>query len=340
MGESRQTVRSDDYDETKSGFRIRAVALDFKTKTEHKIKLDQMEAAWEQGQYVWVDIEVSDTSFAFSGLSKLELTNPQVIIDALSERAETRCSRYDDHWHLVLADCAFRNDDLIQHRVDVVLAENYMITIHRAEGNLIPNVLADYQQDFKLYAQTPSFLVYEIWDGIIESFNSVEERFEQLVRDIQQQLIQGINDDVFARVQRVSNDLMEFRSVLRPAGALLTELSTRKNAFISTPTQGVLINMVATVERMLQDVLSARETLADSLNLHMSMVAYRTNEGVNKLTAVNMIFLPLTFMCGLYGMNFEVMPELKWEYGYLLFWVAAIAVVIGLTVLMRRMKML
>jgi magnesium transporter len=98
--------------------------------------------------------------------------------------------------------------------------------------------------------------------------------------------------------------------------------------------------MVGTVERVLQDVLVDRDILSNSLNNYMSLVAHKTNQVMSKLTVVSIIFLPLTFLCGVYGMNFDIIPELKWEHGYAAFWGAAGVIVIGLLYLMRRNKLL
>jgi magnesium transporter len=98
--------------------------------------------------------------------------------------------------------------------------------------------------------------------------------------------------------------------------------------------------MVGTVERVLQDVLVDRDILSNALNNYMSMVAYRTNKVMNRLTVVSVIFLPLTFICGVYGMNFEVLPELKWEWGYAGFWGVAVGIAGGLLLLMKRAKLL
>jgi magnesium transporter len=98
--------------------------------------------------------------------------------------------------------------------------------------------------------------------------------------------------------------------------------------------------MVGTIERVLQDLLVDRDILSESLNLYMSMVGWRTNRVMNRLTVVSVIFLPLTFLCGVYGMNFEIMPELKWERGYSFFWTIAIAMAAGLVFYMRKLRLL
>jgi len=86
--------------------------------------------------------------------------------------------------------------------------------------------------------------------------------------------------------------------------------------------------MAGTVDRVLQDALVDRDILSDSPNNSMSMVAHRTNKVMSKRTVVSVIFLPLSFLCGVYGMNFEVLPELKWSWGYGAFW-SAVAVIVA-----------
>jgi len=118
----------------------------------------------------------------------------------------------------------------------------------------------------------------------------------------------------------------------------VTDLSSRKSRFISEATQPFLANMVGTVERVLQDVLVAREIVANSVNLYMSVVGHRTNEVMRRLTVVSVIFLPLTFLVGVYGMNFDDQPELHWEHGYAFFWVVTIGLAAGLLVFLNRKR--
>ena len=125
-----------------------------------------------------------------------------------------------------------------------------------------------------------------------------------------------------------------------PARALLNDLSTRRSLFISEATQRFLGNMVGSVDHVLQDMLVDREILSESVNLYMSVVSHRTNQIMKKLTVVSVVFLPLTFLVGVYGMNFEVLPELKWRFGYLYFWALVAAIVLGIARVIRRGRLL
>jgi magnesium transporter len=165
----------------------------------------------------------------------------------------------------------------------------------------------------------------------------MEERVEQLQDELRRD---DVDDSVFARISELGADLLHFRKVLLPARAVLADLSTRKSIFLSQATQPFLANMVGTVEHVLQDLLVDRDILSESLNLYMSMVSHRTNEVMKRLTVVSVIFLPLTFLVGVYGMNFKELPELEWRYGYAYFWAFVLAMVGGLLWLLKRHRLL
>jgi magnesium transporter len=201
-------------------------------------------------------------------------------------------------------------------------------------------VRKSYLADFVRFAQSPSFLLYELWDHLIDNYLSVHKKFEERVENVQAQLIGDVNEGIFAEASEIGSDLLHLRKVVLPARAVLTDLSTRKSPFVSEATQPFLGNMVGTIERVLQDVLVDRDILSGALNNYMSMVAHRTNAVMSRLTVVSIIFLPLTFLCGVYGMNFNVIPEKEWEYGYAYFWIAVVVITIGLVWLMKRNKVL
>jgi magnesium transporter len=323
------------------GARFRIVELDFKTKKETEYPISDVRARLDAGAAIWIDIEVTEPDLARGTLRKLGLIDDDIIEDALHKEPSTRLARFENYLHLVVSGCRPRGGAFDLERVDVIIGERLVITLHRGPILFLSQVLRDYRADFRRFAQSMSFLVYEIWDNLIENYLSVQKVMEERVDHLQTELRkENVADDVFSRLSELGADLLHFRKILLPARAVLTELSTRKTIFLSEATQPFLGNMVGTVEHVLQDLLVDREVLTDSLNLYMSIVSHRTNEVMKRLTVVSIIFLPLTFLCGVYGMNFDVMPELRWHVGYGMFWVTALTIVLGLLWLMRRNRLL
>lgn len=327
-------------EEPRPGCLIRAVAFDFETKTEESVELSELKAVMARGLFVWVDVDIADPDEARKLFEGLALFSDEIVEDALTREPATQSARYDSYLHFVVSGCRLVGRHFDLERVDCVVSDKFLFTIHRGQVAFLEALRKDYSQDFVAFSKSPSFLIYEIWDHLTDNYLAVQKRFEERVEQLQAELMREVDDRVFASVSELGADLLHFRKVVMPARAVLTDLSTRRSLYISEATQPFLANMVGTLERVLQDLLVDRDVLSNSLDLYMSIVQHRTNEVMKKLTVVSVVFLPLTFLCGVYGMNFEYLPELKWHNGYALFWAAVVTIVSIIAVISRRAKLL
>ena len=319
---------------------VTAVGFNFDTKTIEPIEPETITKAPESG-FVWIDVESHDVAELRESVTALGLVSEEVLEEMTSEDEATQLARYEEYLHITVCGCHLSPESVLElRRADIVVGEHFMLTAHVGPRAFLDRVKREYVADFKRHAKTPSFLVFEVWDHLADHYVDTQKRIETEVESLQSALLTGSDDDVFEEVAAIGADLLRFRAALIPARAMLTELATRRSIFINEATQGFLANIVGTLERVLQDVLADRDSLNQALNLYMSMVSHRTNQAMSKLTVISVIFLPLTFLCGVYGMNFNVLPELRWEFGYAMFWGLVLVIVVTLVAIMRRSKLL
>jgi len=320
---------------------VYAVCFDFDAKTDVVVPLSEALSALAQGTFVWMDLLAADPVEARDILNKLQLLDPEVIDDILNREPSTQHARYERYLHGVVSACVVTDGGFGLERVDWIISEKLYLTVHRSEVAFITRVKRQYHADFVRFAKTPSFLLYEIWDQLLESYLQVQKVMEARVEALAELLSSGdVTDEVFSRTAALGADLLHFRKVVLPARAVLADLSTRRSHLLSEATQAFLGNMVGTVEHVLQDVLVDRDILSEALNLHMSLMGHRTNQVMRRLTVVSLLFLPLSFLAGVYGMNFSVLPELEWRYGYPYFWGMAVILVLGILFLLKKGRML
>jgi magnesium transporter len=325
-----------------TAIRIRARIFDFANKLEREGSVDDIDKASPES-FTWVDVDVADMqraaeSLASLGLGSTEVENALNKISDQGVRAHYR--RSEDYLALTLVGCRIEEGTLALEPVVALMDEARLVTIHAGAVGFLNAMSEDVSDDFQRFAKGPSFLIYELGDHLIENFVAIQLSLQDDVENLQGEIIGRGDEGAFHRVAEVGAELLSFRRTLIPARDALAELAVRKSPFISEATRTFLATMAASVDRVISDVLVNRDLLSGSLNLHMSMITHRTNRIMNRLTVVNVIFLPLTFLCGVYGMNFEVMPELAWRWGYPAFWCLAGLVTVILVAIMRRSRLL
>lgn len=311
-----------------------AVEFDFAAKQERAIPVEEVPAACEQGLCCWVDIDVDDPDGAAAVLNSLGV-NRVAIDEALSQPIAGRHDVYDDCLHVAVAAASFETGRIAAVHLDLVLGEHFIVSLHRGRVDFLEHVRRRYRQDFVKFGQTLSFLLYEVWDHLIDAYRKGLRELTERVERVQSRIFDEANDQIFGEVSGLTHDLLVFRKYVLAARDVLQELAIRRSPFVSETCRPFLQNMLGTLERLASDLTVEREALAETLNLHMGIVSHRTNRVINRLTLLSAIFLPLTFLCGVYGMNFENLPEVKWQYGYFVFWLLATAISVGLLVLFR-----
>jgi len=323
------------------GCAVRCVAFNFERKHEGELELADVPQVLDDGAFVWIDVELCDHPGLRGFLAQLELIGHETIDDVLSAEPVTQIARFDDYVTFALTSCAPAADggSLMVDRTDCALGSRFLLTLRRNPAPFIERMRKQYHQEFTRFARTPSFLVYQLWDQLVESYVEAQRALEAQVAALHSELMGETDEDVFDRVGRLGVELLTFRRVVLPARGVLRDLSTRRSLFLSEMTQTNLSNLGGVLDHVLQELVIDREILSESLALHESVVSHRTNEVMKKLTIVSVVFLPLTFLCGVYGMNFEHLPELGWRYGYAYFWLAVIAVVLGVAWVSRRARL-
>lgn len=318
---------------------VKIIEFDFQNKIDRETDLGGCPAAVAAGRYLWLEFD-AERDKARDEEVRSALAIPPAVFEALFE---TDChagyAMYPTGLHLVFVTCRGVNPDRDAVRVDVLLAEHFLLLVRRGAAPFLERVRQAYSADFKAFAKTPSFLLFEICDALVASYSSLGAKFDERVEAMQRSLLDAVAPpDTFAAFSQLQTDLLHLRKHLVALRDTLSDLSTRKSQYVNESTQPFLGNMVTVVERLLADLLINRDILSESLNLYMTQVGQRTNKIMNRLTVVSIIFLPLTFLCGVYGMNFEHQPEYKWEDGYKFFWSLAFAIVIVGIVALRRMR--
>lgn len=325
---------------------ISVTQFDFAGRRECSIPPAEIGAALVAGRFCWVDVDCSACPDQAGGCQPCLACFKAIGINDLAQQAmlgpdcEGRYDLYDDCLHFAVTEANIREGRLQTAHVDIMLGERYIVTFRRHAAELIAQMKRVYREDFRKFAQSPGFLLYEIADHLTETYRRALQGFAAAVEQVQLKLFGEIDDDIFRQVATLTQDILGLRKVVTAAREIFHELATRRSPFVSETTRPFMENTAGTLERLSNDLTTEREVLNETLNLYMGMVSHRTNKVVNRLTVISAVFLPLTFICGVYGVNLQGVPEFAWSHGYLFFWTLCIVIAAALMFFMRRRKWL
>jgi magnesium transporter len=322
------------------------VGFDFARRTEEEVAPAVLGAALARGLFCWVDVDCggcpdkeADCRRCADVLAALGI-NDLARSEVMGPDREGRYDVYEDCLHFAVTEGRLEGSRLKTTHVDIVLSERFLVTFRRTESDFIKQMRRTYREDFLKFAKTPGFLLYEIGDHLTERYRRALHGFGEAVEQTQLKLFADVDDDIFRHVADLTSDILILRKITLASRELFHELGTRKSPFIPEATQPFLENLAGALDRLGGDLTTEREVLNETLNLYMGMVSHKTNKVVNRLTVLSTIFLPLSFLCGVYGVNLKGVPEFGWEQGYLFFWSLCLVIAGTLLLVMRRRKWL
>ena len=327
---------------------VRAEFLDFRDKSRGDITIAEVSSSIAAGRFVWIDTNLQDQTYSDLKQELPErLANKPPVQNILSseyqENIDDQVSslhRTDDTLHIRLVGARDSSEAIVSEVLDIVISEGLLATFSDGSSSVLHAVRRDYIRDFEQHAATPSFLLYEFWDKQIEQFLAVQSYLDQEVEATRIALRRAADEATLTKLANVSARLLALRKRVLPARRVLEELVSRKTTLVSEATLQFMGNMIGTLERLLADITANREILESAMNFSLTVMTHRTNLTMNRLAVVSTIFLPLTFLCGVYGMNFEVMPETEWVHGYKMFWIVSAVITVTLTFVLRKARLL
>lgn len=316
---------------------MQLVEFDFSKKEERSISLDELSSSPGDGVFYWMVIGSGEEA---EGRRALELlgANPEGARALIGPQQEARYDLYDDAIHFSVSEAWLDNGSLQYDVIEFLLGKHYLAVMTPGFSPAIEGIKRVYRDDFFKFARSSGFLLYELSSQLFESYRRTYHNFTSEVERVQLTLFGEVSDEIFVSVSKLTTDILGFRRMVLASRDLFKALSSRRSAFVSETTQPSLNQLADRMERLGMDLDGERTILNETLNLYMGMVSHRTNRIINRLTIFSMIFLPLSFLCGVYGMNFEVMPELEWAYSYPVFWVVVVLFMVTFFTIVKKKK--
>ena len=267
-----------------------------------------------------------------------------VLEDILNTHQRPKFEEYDDHLYIVLKALLSENKNftVVYEQVSIIVLENFVIVFKEKTDDLFKPI----QQRIKtskgrIRSLGSDYLTYAILDTIVDQNFFLIDSLDDAITTVEDSLLASEpTRETLHTIQMLKREIISVRKNVSPIRELMAGLLRSESELIDEKTHIYLRDVSDHVIRVIESVESYRDILTGLLDVYISSVSNKMNEVMRVLTVFASIFIPLTFLAGIYGMNFEYMPELKWRWAYPALWVVFILLPVVLLVYFKKKKWL
>jgi len=269
--------------------------------------------------------------------------HPLALEDILNTQHRPKLEEFNDYSLIILKQLLF--DDKTQtiqtEQVSLILGPHYLLSFQEIEEDVFGAVRSRLKRgNGRIRQRGPDYLAYALLDTIVDSYFHILEAIGDKLVLLEENLLSNPDHTTLAQIHHYKKELLSLRKAVWPLREVVSGLLKNESSLISEDTQVFLHDLYDHTIQVFDTVEMFRDTVSGLQDLYMSAMSNRMNEIMKVLTIIASIFIPLTFIAGIYGMNFEYMPELKWHEGYFAIWGVMIVCVVGMLIYFRNKKWL
>ena len=269
--------------------------------------------------------------------------HPLILEDVLSTRQRPKFEDYDKDIFVVLKMLSFNEEQqsVEAEQVSLILGTNFVISFQERVGDVFESV-RDRLRNAKgrIRKQGPDYLAYTLLDAIVDSYFDILEKVGDRIELLEDELVSDPREQTLQAIYRLKREMISLRRSIWPLRELINGIQRSESALIGESTGVYLRDVYDHTIQIIDTIESFRDVVAGMLDTYLSSLSNRMNAVMKVLTIIATLFIPLTFVAGIYGMNFENMPELKWRYGYAGVWVVMLVMAVLMLIYFRRKKWL
>lgn len=266
--------------------------------------------------------------------------HPLILGDIVNTGQRPKMEEDDNYIYLVLKMLRFdKGTELINSdQLSIILGKNFLISFHEKPVDIFAPVrLRISKGKGRIRGNGTDYLAYALLDTIIDNYMLAIENIGSKIEDIEDLILDEPSQELLSQITNYKREVNYLRKSIRPARELTIQLAKNDSDLIRNQTTPFLKDLQDIATQATESLDSYREMLSDHLNIYNTTVSNRLNEIMKVLTIFAAIFIPLTFIAGIYGTNFEYLPELHFKYSYFIFW-GVMLLVVGVMLRFFRRK--
>ena len=310
---------------------------------EREVDVDELQSYKNNQDVVWINVNgIHDVHIIESIGSTFQL-HPLVLEDIVNAEQRPKIEDYESYLFVVLKMHYFSRDsnDMASEQVSLILGKNLVISFQEQEGDVFTFV-RDRIRTAKgqIRKMKSDYLFYSIIDAVVDYYFVILDHLEGRTHTLDKPLITDPQPEHLISIHRIREDIVFFRKSVWALREVLAKLDRGDLSQISKQTRLYIRDVYDHIIQVVEIMESLRDTTSGMAELYLSSVSNKMNDVMKTLTIIATIFIPLTFVAGVYGMNFKFMPELEWRWGYFVVLGIMSLITAGMVLFFRRRRWL
>ena len=291
----------------------------------------------------WVDVVGLKDFDVISQIGEIFSIHPLALEAVLNMGQRPKVEEYENQLFIVLKMLRYVESDhkIVDEQISLVLGPGYVVTFQEMEGDVFAPIRDRIRVGTGRVRKSGSdYLAYTLLDVIVDNYFFVIDRLNEKIEVLEDEIFTNTAPEILDEINEIRKESLSLRRHARPMRELFARLDNIDSPLIKQKTMPFLRDVYDHASTIADLADSFRDNISAMVEHHRSSLSTRLNEVMKLLTIIGTIFIPLTFIAGIYGMNFEVMPELKWRYGYPTMLMLMVVITVCLLFYFRRKKWL
>ena len=291
----------------------------------------------------WININGLNNIDAIEKIGNHYELHPLILEDIVNTSQRPKIDEYDDYIFIILKMLYYDKDEnIVSEQVSMVLGDNYVLTFQEAEGDVFDSVRDRLRQSKgRIRGLGSDYLLYALIDAVVDHYYIVNETMGNKVEDLEDMLFEGmLKENLNKQVLDLKKELLKVRRVIFPLREIISRIEKSDHKLIKKKTIQFYRDIYDHIIQLSDTIDIYREMIFSLMDMYMTSISNKMNEVMKVLTIMATIFIPLTFIAGIYGMNFDNIPELHYQYSYYILWGVMIVIFLGMLYYFKRKKWL
>ncbi|UCF34209.1 MAG: magnesium/cobalt transporter CorA [Phycisphaerales bacterium] len=318
---------------------IRVMKYDPEHLEEHKVsKVGELRNLLEENRICWIDVQGLGDEKVLRDLGELFSIHPLALEDVVNVPQRPKVEQFEKHTLYITRMARLHNEAQIDmEQVSLFVGSNYVLTFQERHGDVFDPIRGRIRQSGPVLRKSGAdYLAYALLDAVIDAYYPIMESLGEHLESLEVEIIARPRAAILQQIHRVKRELLAIRRSIWPQREAINTLIRDENPFFSDMVRLYLRDCYDHCVQIVDVIETYRELAGGLMDVYLSSVGNRQNEVMKVLTIMASIFIPLTFMAGIYGMNFENMPELHTRWGYPILLAVMVVTAVVMIVFFRR----